>query len=231
MIELKHELPRVTHGTCGDETYGGNQLLFANLTMQRCGCGLVGALDVLLYLHRYHGFTIEFLKDIPEGLLTKEQYEHCAEQLKKHGIPLVYPLGTTGLNLSAGLNHQFRKNRIPLRAHWYVPTVRLWGEIERMLEQDIPVVMSAGDHFPDFWKKDGLRLYLSREPGSACVEAVSHYFTVTGIDEEWLCVSSWGTKYWVRKQEFESFVKKSTPLFSNILKIERKENGTEDPEV
>lgn len=228
MIELKHELPCVRMQGPYDRTYGGNQMLFANLTMQRCGCGLVGVLDILLYLHRYHSLQVDFLRELPEGELTAQQYESAANYLKKHGIPLVYPLGTTGLHLAAGLNYQFRKNRIPLHSHWYVPKERLWSEIEEMLKQDLPVIMSAGDHFPDFWKKGGLRLYLTQEPDSPYVEALSHYFTVTGMEEEWLRVSSWGVKYYIRRREFEAFVKTSTPLFSSILKIERRTHGTED---
>ena len=35
-------------------SYGGNQTWSENAVIRRCGCGVIGSLDLLLYLSRYH---------------------------------------------------------------------------------------------------------------------------------------------------------------------------------
>ena len=93
-----------------------------------------------------------------------------------------------------------------------------------MLEAQIPVVLAVGPNFPMLWgnqrlifyEKDGM-LYHPKTTTKA------HYVTITEIDGEWLTISSWGKKYYIKKAEYEMYVRKhSNYLFSNILVIQGK---------
>ena len=54
----------------------------------------------------------------------------------------------------------------------------------------------------------------------------AHYVTVTGADSDWLQISSWGKRYYIRKDDYLSYVKRhSARLFSNILYIREKKHG------
>ena len=76
--------------------------------------------------------------------------------------------------------------------------------------------------FPAVWKKDRLPLYSKRENGSfiRSSSAKSHYVSVTGLDDEWARISSWGREYYINRMEYDDFVRRhSSRIFSNILYI------------
>ena len=50
MLTLKYPYISVSDG--GLKSYGGDQGKSENATMRRCGCGVIAAADVLLYLSR-----------------------------------------------------------------------------------------------------------------------------------------------------------------------------------
>ena len=90
-----------------------------------------------------------------------------------------------------------------------------------MLEEQIPVVLAIGPNFPILWGNHRLTLY-EKDGGIFRPKTTTraHYVTITEMDEEWLTVSSWGKKYYVKKLEYEAYVRKhSNYLFSNILVI------------
>ena len=60
MLELKHPYISVDYG--GARSYGGRQQSDGSRSMQKCGCGIVAAADVLLYLSRS---SVENGKDSP----------------------------------------------------------------------------------------------------------------------------------------------------------------------
>ena len=77
---------------------------------------------------------------------------------------------------------------------------------------------------PAVWKKDRLPFYSRRDDGSfvRSSSAKSHYVSVTGLDDEWARISSWGREYYIRRSEYDDFVKRhSSQVFSNILYIKR----------
>ena len=89
-----------------------------------------------------------------------------------------------------------------------------------MLRQDIPVIMSVGPNFPKLWGKRRVRFYVRIE-GRGYIPAAAakqHYFTVTGMDEDWLQISSWGRLYYLNRREFEEYTRRySLDFVSNIL--------------
>lgn len=210
----------------GTLAYGGDQGASDNKAMQRCGCGVVGCVDLLLYLQRWReGADVSFLRDVARDRLPMEEYQRLAQEMRKKYFFLVYPFGKDGVTMAMGLNRIFRKNGVPLRARWNWGKRSLWTNMDRMLEENIPVILSIGPNFPLFWQKHRLNLYYEDASGALHPAAAtnSHFLTVTAADEERLTVSSWGGKYVILKKEYCDFVKQhSCWLFSNILSIRKR---------
>ena len=74
------------------------------------------------------------------------------------------------------------------------------------------------------WGKERASFYVRTPAGyRPSTGARAHYITVTGMDESWLRISSWGRLYYLNRLEFEQYVKRHSAGFvSNILYIEKK---------
>ena len=80
-----------------------------------------------------------------------------------------------------------------------------------------------GQNIP-FWRKHKLCLY-RQENGLyfPAAEVKAHFVVVTGLENGYLQISSWGKEYYISWQEFEKYVKKySSFLVSNICLITEK---------
>ena len=121
------------------------------------------------------------------------------------------------------MNRCFRALGIPLRAKWGVPGKYLWRAIHKMLDDDIPVIFGIGLSFPMVWAKKKLPFYTRlEEEYRHCDGAKSHYVIITGMDEQYLRISSWGREYYVLREELAHYIKKeSNPFLSNILYIRK----------
>ena len=198
----------------GRLSYGGSQMWSDNPTVKICGCGPVAVLDTLLYLtHRQ------------ESPMSLAEYNRMLEEMSKRYFPLVRPFGINGLLLAAGMNRLLRRYRLPYRAFWAISGRKFWSRVEELLCQDLPVIFSVGPNFPAVWQKHRLTFYRKTAEGLyiPASSAKSHYITATGIDQDWLRISSWGRRYYVNRKEFEHYARrKSIPLVGNILYIERK---------
>ncbi len=219
MIQLRYPYPSVSRGMQG--SYGGNQMWASGTTMQQCGCGVVAALDLLLYLKRYHGTEV---LDLAGGPISLQQYNAQLEQLRRKYFPLIPHFGINGLLLVAGLNRLLRHNGLPYRAKWVSSGKKLWARAEEMLQQDIPVILSVGPNFPAVWQKHRLGFYVREKDGAfrKTTSASAHYVTITGLDSRWVRIASWGRQYYIDRQEYEQFVgRHSNYLFSNIVYLEK----------
>ena len=83
MIGLQN--PYISVEYSGQPSFGGDQRRCGGKVLQRCGCGVVAALDALLYLHRWHRDV-----DIPEfaelagaSPLPQPAYEQALELLRR----------------------------------------------------------------------------------------------------------------------------------------------------
>lgn len=221
--ELKHPYVSVAYGR--GESYGGSQSLLGDKTERAVGCGVVAGLDLLAYLSRWHGDTARLLREaaLPEdGAIPAETYIRLAHRLRKAYLPLIPGQGINGILLALGLDRVFLGDGLPYLARWGVPYRRLWSETERMLAEDIPVILSVGPNFPKLWQHRALRLYDGAD-GRASGETVhAHYLTVTGMDGEWLQAASWGRRCFIRREEYLAYVAAhSARLLSNILTVRR----------
>ena len=100
--------------------------------------------------------------------------------------------------------------------------------IEKMLENDIPVILAIGNNFPLVWGKKKLNLYVpdtkKKDQGEKVYKKQQgvngHFVVVTSIEDNCLTVSSWGRKYYINVDEYNRYVSKhSIHLYSNILVI------------
>ena len=194
-------------------SYGGSQMWSSKETMRICGCGAVAAFDACLYLS---GRQKEHMTD--------EEYLRELEAVSRRYFPLIKPFGINGLLLAVGMNRLLRKNKLPYRAFWAVSGKKFWSRIEELLSQDIPVIFSIGPNFPALWGKHRLRFYKKRPDGSyvPSSSAIAHYVTATGCDADWLRISSWGSEYYIKRSEYDEYVRRySASLVSNILMLRK----------
>lgn len=211
----------------GRPSFGGDQRCCGGRVLQSCGCGVVAALDMLLYLHRWHrdAAVPEFAGLAGTSPLPQPDYERALEHLHRAYFPLFYPFGMNGLSLSLGMNRFFRRHGLPYKARWGVPKDELWQRVGTMLVQDFPVILAVGPNFPRFWQKKGASFCrISPEGGYIpSVSAMAHFVTATGLDEEWLELSSWGSRYYMGREEFDRYTREcSCSLLCSILFIEHK---------
>ncbi len=215
-MELRNPYPKVV--TAQGVSCGGNQKCSRSTVMRRCGCGVVAAADLLLYLHRWHGAChIHPLGKKGEDVcLAQEDYEKLTSRLRRKYLPLIDPVGINGLTLSLGLNRLFRRWNVPYAARWGVPRALFWESMEEMLRQDLPVILAVGPNFPEFWKKETLPMRQREKEKPVAVRA--HYVVVTAMDGRSLTVSSWGKQYEIDRLAYSRYVRRhSSPLVSNLL--------------
>ena len=226
MIGLRENWPRVR--LPDRSLYGGNQGEFARKGIQVSGCGLIAAMDTLRYLWRRQPGQGFFPQDLPAEL-PKDEYETLTLALNRRFVKVVPPFGVNGLTLAWGMNRFFRRCSLPLRARWGTSRKKLWQTVGRMLTQDLPVILAIGPNWPRLWGKREVGLYRDPADPSPAATVCGHYVTVTGMDEDWIRVSSWGRQYYIRKAEFEHYVRTfSCNLFSSCLVLRRlDEKGAE----
>lgn len=211
MLALQRPYIRVLRD--GRSSYGGNQMWSASSNIQKCGCGPVAALDVLLYLSGRQ-----------EEPIHLTDYDQELERLCRYYFPLIPSVGINGIFLAMGMERLLRKYRLPYHAFWAVSGKRFWTRITEMLEQDIPAIFSIGPNFPLVWGKNKLRFYVKGRDGSMipAQSTLAHYVTATGLDGDWLRISSWGREYYIRRQEYDDYVRThSASLVSNVLMIRK----------
>ena len=197
----------------GVASYGGSQMWSQKETIRICGCGAVAAFDACLYLSGRQKET-----------MTEEEYSRELEQVVRQYFPLVKPFGINGILLAVGMNRLLRRYQLPYRAFWAVSGKKFWPRIEDLLAQDIPAIFSVGPNFPALWKKHRLSFYKKKADGSyvPSSSAIAHYVTATGCDGDWLRISSWGSEYYIKRIEYDDYVRRhSASLVSNILMLRK----------
>lgn len=193
--------------------FGGNQAWFPYKFLQKTGCGIVSATDVLMHLRG-------------KEEVSELEYMDFAKQIWLQYLPVIPGFGMNGLTLMLGLNRYFIKKRMPYRGWWCLSGRKMLARIDKMLEKDIPVILSVGPNFPKFWGKEKLNFYtkINDEKYIAAAKTKAHFVTVTGRAGVWLQISSWGKECYIDIREYKEYVRRySSPLVSNIICItERK---------
>ena len=221
--ELLHSLCSVT-SSGSTPLYGGSQMLSPDPVIHSWGCGAVAVLELLMYLSKYHGYNMDdiFGGAVGDGTISVDDYNNLLEIIRKKYVPLLPHFGTNGVFLAAGINAAFRSHHIPLHARWGLSGRKIFDEITSALVRDIPVIISIGPNFPIFWEAKNVQLYsgLATRGLEKNAFVKAHYLIVTGIDDEYLTVSSWGRKYYISRSEYSVYAaKNSTFVLSNIVII------------
>lgn len=179
----------------GRLSYGGSQRWSDSPILRGYGCGVIAALDLLLYLARQREVG-SAQSTLAGGPVPWTLYDRWARQLSRRYMPAVPPVGTNGWAIALGLNAVFLRQGIPLRASWGVSRDRLWTRMGELLDRDVPVILSIGRNFPRVWRNVETAFYtLGRESGPPACSTNAHFVTVTAMDEDYLTVSSWGHPY------------------------------------
>ena len=189
-------------------SYGGNQHWLGSKTLQGWGCGLIAVSDILLYLMR--------IDDI-----THEEYIRFVNSIKKY-FPMIPKFGINGLHLAFGLNLCLRHFHLPYKCFWGISKKKFSTRFQTMLKKNIPVLLSIGPSIIKFRKKNKLTLY-ERKSDETYIPSTStkdHYVVATGIEDDYISISSWGKKYYINLNEYERYIKRSSNwIFSNIMYI------------
>lgn len=206
--ELTRPYPGVQTGAA--LSCGGDQNWFPDQNFRDCGCGIVACADTLLYLRGETG-------------LAQEKYIRYVNSLR-HFFPLIPHHGIDGLRLALGLNACLRRDGLRLRAHWCASGARFWDRLARQLADDLPAIIAIGPNFPRFWGTERLPLYQKTEEGYVESNRTSaHFLTVTGLDDEWMRVSSWGRELYIERAAYERYMRRQGALFTNLLHLEKKD--------
>ena len=101
MLQIRNNYISVDNGQ--RRSFGGNQMSSASRNMREVGCGVIAALDLLLYLCRFHpgcrcGF---FAAAAEDGCIDEQEYDDLAQKLSRSFFPVIPKLGINGnLNFS-----------------------------------------------------------------------------------------------------------------------------------
>ena len=189
--------------------YGGNQEWLPYKFLRGMGCGLIGAADVIFHLEGKEN-------------VTEEEYVAFAKKLWKWYLPVIPGFGMNGITLMIGMNRYFKTHGLSYRACWKISGRKLFTRIDKMLSDDIPVILSVGPNFPLVWKKEKLTFYTKNQEGAyvAASKTKAHFVIVTGRDGAWLQISSWGKEYYISIREYREYVNHhSSFLVSNVIDI------------
>ncbi len=192
--------------------YGGNQAWFPYKFLQKTGCGVISAANVLLHIQK-------------KEIVSEEEYMEFAKKLWRGYLPVIPGFGMNGLTLMMGLNRYFYKHGMPYNACWKISAGRMLSRIDQMLSKDLPVILAVGPNFPKIWEKQTLNFYTKtkEETYIPTVKVRAHFVTVTGRDGVWLKISSWGKEYYIDIREYRNYVKNhSWSLVSNIICIKKR---------
>lgn len=209
----------------------------------KIGCGTIAMCDAELYMTLQNSdyslrYSDKFDKDFQKtGLCEMDDYTDYVEQMYMFKYPIfdVYH-GLYPTNMEGGLTNYFITNHCyDKKVKWArygqfandTAKQKIADEIERMLNEDIPVVLS----YHTFTEGDNIIMYDSLENAKEGIEngdtekQDSHYMTITGLykcpgEKSWnykyiLEVVSWGKIYYI---DYDMYAKKLN-WFSNIMSV------------
>ena len=212
--------------TQADKSFGGNQNWATGYMMRKYGCGVVAMGDVLIYLgiHQLPCNTDLLYGMLREdGCLSYPRYERYLRKMNKRYLGIIPGFGVPNFQLARAMNRYFRHYRIDLRARWCLSSGKMLERIQDSLSKDYPVILAIGQNIP-FWRKKKLTLY-RQENGVylPATETKAHYVVVTGMENGYLQISSWGKEYFISWKEYQEYGKKYSSFWaSNICLIQEK---------
>lgn len=208
------------------KSFGGNQNWSTCFLVRKYGCGVAAIADVLVYLGLHHPeFQTELLSGMlrEDGCLSFPRYERYLRRIYKRYLGIIPFFGVPNFQLPRAMNHYFRHYRIGLRAKWCLRSGRILERIQESLSRDCPVILCIGQNIP-FWRKKKLTFY-RQENGVylPALETKAHFVVVTGMENGFLQISSWGREYFISWQEYQEYSRKYSSFWAcNICLVKEK---------
>ncbi len=227
MLSLQH--PYIAVERKVRRTYGGAQQYASSPMIRRCGCGIVAAADLVLYLRQGNPYDpvplFDGLPSEPGIPLPFSAYDDFLLRLNRKYLPMIPYAGINGPMLMTGVQRIFHDARMPYSCRWRFLQTGLWDRVSGMLQADIPVIMSVGPNFPNLFGGRRVPFYIRTPAGTylPASGARSHFFSITEMDGSWLRVSSWGRSYYMNRWEYQDYVRSgSLGPACNILYVCRR---------
>ena len=201
-------------------SFGGNQGWFGSDKgyISPMGCGLISCADIMLY-------------KTGRTKLDRDEYTGFVTGLERRRLKVGRRLGLNGLSMARGMRRLLKENGLPHKAKWCFSKKKLLPRIRQMLENDIPVTLSAGPQLlfknrspsgVTFYIRDRQGEFVLPEWRSGLVR--DHYVTVTALiendDRTMLEISSWGERYYIDWADYLTYINKFGTFFSNIMLIQ-----------
>ncbi len=161
--------------------------------MRACGLRRDRGAGCDMYLSRHSGGTCPFAAGGGRQSVPLSVYNSLSRR-GASGLSAAHSRrGINGLMLTGGLELFFLRWRMPYSIHWGARG-SLFENIELMLMRDIPVILAVGRISRCSGRRTTCRSTAVSwtERSSKSCTARAHYVVVTGMDEEWLRISSWG---------------------------------------
>ncbi len=218
----------------GKIAFGGDQNFFyapqaskVDLQKKSFGCGIVAFADLLLYLGNSDDkFLITENVNYVRRELSEKAYKEYFNRIYDFIGGITKNYGISGLKIRRRFNRIARKNGWKLRAKWGCSGKKLFGRIEEMLQNNIPVILCIPMMIFKKDKEDKLALYTrvyddvcGRYQYEVAERTNAHYVTVTEIiweeEKRYLAVSSWGKEYYIDFEEYDTYI--NTHFLGKIL--------------
>ena len=214
---MKAELSRsyISVRRDGCPSYGGSQNWFGGM-LRVCGCGVIGAADILWYLEH-------------DDEMTLEEYDRYVRRLRRSFVMIPFR-GIPGFMMAFCLDLCMRRRGLPYRVRWGAGRGGIRKTAAAMIRDDIPVPFCIGACLHQLRNKPLCRgLRLCRKAGEPGAEQYiwtktvrNHFMVMTGIEGKWARISSWGQEYYIDLEELEKLSKGDMRgIFTNMIRIRR----------
>lgn len=228
-ISLKNNFISVANRN-SKSSFGGSQEWFVDPAwgnISRQGCGIIAAVDTMLYILGPQDVSYEKYADT----IDRFRAERKLSRLFMKEFPIrIYDntkvaIGILPFQMSGFLNKKMKAKGYKLRFKWNgIHGHRdMYQKMQSMISRNIPVVWAL------YSRKGAVRLYVKSNDGMGYkdvgITTNNHYVTVTGIIEnvpshrKLIEISSWGKCYYIDYDEYLEYVGSSliSKYCSNIL--------------
>lgn len=235
-ISLKDNFIRVTDESF-NPSFGGNQgwfdgAVYGNLARQ--GCGIIAAVDTLLYIsRRYDNSFQQYLYEVNDFCQNHRLAKLFMKEISIRKYDnATFAIGIIPIQISGFLNRKMGLLGRQIRFRWngIYGHKDMYSKMKSMISRDIPVVWSLYSH------NRTIKLYLKTDDGCYSFSGLTvnnHYVTATAVMEDGTCnhsrmieISSWGKRYYIDFDEYLDYVGNSliSKYCSNIIYSKTREN-------
>lgn len=228
-------------------SYGGDQNWFSTdkwmsreYLIHKWGCGVIAMGDLFLYLvksNRIYATGATTLARVSRSVLEWEDYKKYILYIYNTFAPIIPGSGMNGFALASSVRRYCMKYQIPMTIAWkgFLDDQQMLRVIQKMLKENLPVVLSIGPNTPLIFRGKGIPLYILSQQQEFVLSGYhsvhSHFVMVTGViglkhKRIMLKISSWGKEFYIDYQEYRTYVKEEGDTLTSSLLYLSKSDGT-----